>query len=173
LAPRSRKTGQRHKPDRTTAAAAAEKAAMSRSQRRDAEARAQLEPLAPGERPWPVTVASGVAAVLAATNFILYTVGYRPRHIHPKLAEILVFTALMAMCSYGTWRLRYWAILGFEALLAIGLLGFSLAIIKANSIFVALGCTAVIGAAGYLFWKLVRVMSRIQMPQPPQRRPEP
>jgi hypothetical protein len=87
----------------------------------------------------------------------------------PGLAEILVFSGLMLVCAAGMWRLRYWAVLGFETLLAIGLLGFSLALIKVESVFWAFAVCAIIGFFGYLFWKLVRVMGRIQMPTPPSR----
>ncbi|MHB8692468.1 MAG: hypothetical protein ACYDHH_14605 [Solirubrobacteraceae bacterium] len=142
---------------------------MSRSQRRDAVARGGLEPLSPQERPWPIVAAAVIAATLGIANFILYATGVRPRHIKPHLAEILVFTALMTMCAVGMWRLRYWAVLGFQTLVLIGLLGFSLALIKASSILVALGCAALIGGFGFLFWKLVRVLGRIQMPTYPTR----
>ncbi|MDQ6607742.1 MAG: hypothetical protein M3Z06_14500, partial [Actinomycetota bacterium] len=87
----------------------------------------------------------------------------------PKLPEILVFSGLMLMCSIGMWRLRYWAVLGFQTLLAIGLLGFSLALVRVNSVLWAVLCVLIIGSGGYLFWKLVRVLGRIQMPTPPRR----
>jgi hypothetical protein len=142
---------------------------MSRSQMRDAEVRAGLTPLHSGERPWPIKAGAVIAGTLAIANLILFLVGTKP-HVgtqKPKLAEILVFTGLMGMCAIGMWRLRYWAVLGFQTLLAIGLLGFSLALIKVNSIIWALVCLVVIGAGGYLFWKLVRVLGRIQLPTRP------
>jgi hypothetical protein len=144
---------------------------MTRSQIRDAEARAKLEPLEPGERPWPVVASAAIAATLAATNLILFLADVKPKVSgqHAKLPEVLVFTGLMAMCAVGMWRLRYWAVLGFQTLLLLGLLGFSLALIKVNSAIWALVCLAVIGAGGFLFWKLVRVLGRIQMPTPPGR----
>jgi hypothetical protein len=144
---------------------------LTRSQRKDAEARAQLEPLEAGERPWPVVAGATIAVVLGTVNLALFLAGVKP-HVsgqRPKLLEILVFTGLMLMCGYGMWRLRYWAVLGFQTLLAIGLLGFSLALIKVQSIFWAFVCVVIIAACGYLFWKLVRVLGRIQMPTPPGR----
>jgi anti-sigma-K factor RskA len=47
----------------------------SRSEQRNAEARAKLEPLAPGERPGAVTVAAVVALVLGVGNLIAYAAG--------------------------------------------------------------------------------------------------
>jgi hypothetical protein len=144
---------------------------MSRSQVRDAAARAALTPLGPGERPWSIKISVLLTAVLGAINLVLFLAGAKPKVSgqQPKLAEILVFSGLMLMCSIGMWRLRYWAVLGFQTLLAIGLLGFSLALVRVNSIFWAILCVAIIGSGGYLFWKLVRVLSRIQMPEPPRR----
>ncbi len=146
-------------------------AAMSRSQIRDAEARASLIPLPPGERPWSIKVSVLLTFVLAAVNLVLFIIGAKPKVSgqQPKLPEILVFSGLMLMCSVGMWKLRYWAVLGFQTLLAIGLLGFSLALVRVNSIFWAVVCVVIIGSGGLLFWKLVRVLSRIQMPTPPRR----
>jgi hypothetical protein len=59
-------------------------------------------------------------------------------------------------------RARYWAVLGFEALLAFQILVTSLALIVAETIVAAAGCLLAICLGGWLFWKLVRVMGRIQ-----------
>jgi hypothetical protein len=67
------------------------------------------------------------------------------------------------------WYLRYWAVLGFQTLLAIGVLGFSLALVKVSSVLWGAVCVVVIIAGGFLFIKLVRVLSRIQMPKYPGR----
>ena len=75
----------------------------------------------------------------------------------------------MLMCAIGMWMMRYWALLGFQTLLAIGLVGFCLALIRVTSVVWALVCVVVIGAGGFLFYKLVRVLSRVQMPAPPGR----
>jgi hypothetical protein len=177
LAQRSRKRGQRQRaPARPRPARvrdpAIEEPKLSRSQLRDAAARAALEPLGPDERPWPIVASVGVAATLGLANLILFLAGAKPKVSgqHAQAPEILVFTSLMLVCAYGMWRLRYWAVLGFQTLLAIGLLGFSLALIKVESIFWAFVCLAIIGVCGTLFWKLVRILGRIQMPTPPQRR---
>jgi hypothetical protein len=133
--------------------------------------RASLTPLAPGERPWPLKVAVVVALVLGVANLILFIAGAKP-HVggqKPHLTEILVFSGLMLMCAAGMWALRYWAVLGFQTLLAIGVLGFCLALVRVSSLIWAVVCVIVIAAGGYLFYKLVRVLSRLQMPAPPGR----
>ena len=60
------------------------------------------------------------------------------------------------------WQRRYLAVVAFEALLGIGITwaGLSL-LVAANAAAVAL-CLTLIAGGGWLFWKLVRVMGRIQ-----------
>ena len=66
------------------------------------------------------------------------------------------------------WRLWYGAVLGFMALLAIIAVLFTLLLIEASNV---LGADRRAGrssaVSGYLFFKLVRVLSRIQMPRSP------
>jgi hypothetical protein len=57
---------------------------------------------------------------------------------------------------------RYWAVLGFEALLAFQILVTSLALVVASTLTAAAGCALAITLAGVLFWKLVSVMARVQ-----------
>jgi hypothetical protein len=116
-----------------------------------------------------VKVSVAVALALGITNLVLYLAGAKPRvgGQQPHLVEILIFSGLMLMCAAGMWRMRYWALLGFQTLLAIGLLGFCLALVRVASLVWALVCVVVIAAGGFLFFKLVRVLSRVQMPTPP------
>ena len=141
------------------------------AEERNAEVRSALAPLTPGERPWPVKVSVAVALVLGVTNLILFLAGARPRvgGQQPHLAEILVFSGLMLMCAAGMWSMRYWAVLGFQTLLAIGLLGFCLALVRVSSVVWGAVCVLVIAAGGFLFYKLVRILSRLQLPAPPGR----
>lgn len=133
--------------------------------------RASLKPIAPGERPSAVKVSVLLAFALGAVNLGLFIAGAKPKvgGQQPHLPEILVFSGLMLVCAVGMWMMRYWALLGFQTLLAIGLVGFCLALIRVSSVVWALVCVVVIGAGGFLFVKLVRVLSRVQMPAPPGR----
>jgi hypothetical protein len=67
------------------------------------------------------------------------------------------------------WQLRYWAVLGFQAILVFVILFFSLLLTRAANVLAVVASVAVIGGGGYLFFKLVRVLSRLQMPEPPSR----
>ena len=77
----------------------------------------------------------------------------------PGAAFLAVILALLAQ---GMYRRRYWAVLGFEALLAFQVLVTSLALVVASTIAAAAACLLSISLGGWLFWKLVRVMGRIQ-----------
>jgi hypothetical protein len=60
------------------------------------------------------------------------------------------------------WRGRYWAVLGFEAFLAFEIIVAALALIVARTWYGAVICVLVVGLSGWLAWKLIRVMARIQ-----------
>jgi len=64
------------------------------------------------------------------------------------------------------WRLRYWAVLGFLALLALVVIAFAFVLVSATDVLRALIALAVMAGGGTLFWKLIRVLSRMQMPRP-------
>jgi hypothetical protein len=120
------------------------------------------EPLAEHERPTPLLVAVAVAGVLAlATLAGVASIHDLARH-GGSLPGGIFLAAILAMLARGMYRRRYWAVLGFEALLAFQIIVTSLALIVAETWLAAGVCVLGIGLAGWLFWKLVRVMSRIQ-----------
>jgi hypothetical protein len=143
---------------------------VSRSEAKNAVVRAQLEPLEPGERPTPVTVGAVVATILAFGNIVLYLAGLKVGGEKPALSGIAGPTLIMAVCAWGMWRAKYWAVLGMEALLGILIVILSLLIVRAENVQSVAIALAVILAAGTLFWKLVKAMARIQMPQRPEPR---
>jgi hypothetical protein len=142
----------------------------SRSEAKNAAVRAQLEPLAPGERPRAVTVGAVITLLTGVANLIAYIAGGKISGQRPALVGILFFTGLMLAMAYGLWRSRYWAVLGLEALLGLLIVILSLFLLRAENVKSALIALAIIVPAGALFWFNVRAMARIQMPQRPQAR---
>jgi hypothetical protein len=134
------------------------------SEQKNAEARAALEPLAPGERPGAVTVAAIVAALLAAVNLALYAGGLEIDGERPQLAGVLGFSGLMLTAAWGMWNARYWAVLGMQALLGLLIVILSLVLVTARDVWGVLLLLAIIVPAGTLFWFMVKAMARIQMP---------
>jgi hypothetical protein len=110
-----------------------------------------------------VTIAAVVAFLLPFANLVAYAAGGRGN------AGTVIFQAwLMFMLAWGMWHVRYWAVLGMEAVLAILIVVFALLLLKASTLGTVLLGVGVILAAGLLFWKLVKAMARIQMHNLPE-----
>ena len=140
----------------------------ARGRAKDDAARARLVPLEEGERPLAVTIAGVVALVLAVGNLVLgYIAGLEIQGEKASPAGVGLFAIVMLVAAYGCFKVRYWAVLGMQALLGLTILLFSLLIIRAESIgALAIGLTVLLGS-GTLFWFLIKSMARIQMPQRP------
>ena len=145
----------------------------ARARERDEAARAALVPLAPGERPRPVTAAAILAAVIAAGNLALIVAGWEVDGERPVLGG-LIFTAVMVAAAVGMWTVRYWAVLGFQVLLGVSLVIALLGLLRASNLAGVLVCVGIVAITGPLFWLLIRSMARIQMRRrPPRQRPDP
>jgi hypothetical protein len=145
--------------------AAPQRAAPSRSETKNAAARARLVPLAEGERPRAVTVGAIVAALFGALNAGLWLAGLDIRGQRPSVLA-LVFSLLLLVTAWGMWRARYWAVLAFQVLLALTLISVAVPVItSANSIQALVFVAVVLVPGGGLFWFLVKAMARIQMPE--------
>ena len=136
----------------------------SRSEQKNEAARVALVPLEPGERPGPVTAGAIVAAALGLLNLGLYVAGFEIDGERPQIVGVLAFSALMLAAAWGMWNVRYWAVLGMQALLGLLIVVLSLVLVTAESIWGVLLLLAIIIPAGALFWLMVKAMARIQMP---------
>jgi hypothetical protein len=131
---------------------------------KDDIARAQLVPLAEGERPRVVTIGAVIATLMAVSTAVLFAAGVEVQGGNARAAGTVVYAVLMGAMAVGMWLARYWAVLGFQTLLAFAIVIWSLLLIKAESVWGVLLALAVIAAAGTMFWFLVKAMARIQMP---------
>ncbi len=129
---------------------------------REQLARASLEPLRPDERPAALIVAIAVCALLAAGVLAGAATVHDLRHHGGSLPGAVTIAVVLALLGQGMYRQRYWAVLSFEALLAFQIIVTSLALVVASTVLAALVCVVAIGLGGWLFWKLIRVMGRIQ-----------
>ena len=66
---------------------------------------------------------------------------------------------------------RYWAVLGFQAIMAIIMIGAFITLIAAGSVFQAISTLLVLAIAATLFWFTVKALARIQMPSPGEHGP--
>ena len=141
-----------------------------RYEERNADARAQLEPLKEGERPTAVTVGAVVAAVLAlifTVSSVLALAGVEAgdREIQP--APVIAFTIVFWVMTIGMWQARYWAVLGFQTLLLLMMLASALGLVVVGSVLQAFGTVLLLFGSATLFYFMIRAMARIQMPSPP------
>jgi hypothetical protein len=134
----------------------------TRDPRRDERARAALTPLAPDERPTALLVAVVVALALAVAVIIGTLTFHSLSRNGGSLPGGIFISCVLALLAWGMYERRYWAVLGFEALLAFQIVVTSLALVVASTLLAAGICLVSIVLAGWLFWKLVRVMGRIQ-----------
>ncbi|HEX2103209.1 MAG TPA: hypothetical protein VHF51_06125 [Solirubrobacteraceae bacterium] len=139
----------------------------ARSEERNEALRAGLTPLAPGERPLALTVAALLAAALAVVNLGALVLGVEVDGRRPSTVAVLLFGAVMLGAAWGLWHRRYWAVLGFEALLGVTLAFAGLSLMVASNVAALVLCVGILLGGGWLFWKLIRVMGRLQAPPRP------
>jgi len=73
-------------------------------------------------------------------------------------------SAVLLLAAGGMWFAKYWAILGFQAILVFQITVTALALLRVERWWVALILVAFLAGFGTLFYKLIRAMARIQMP---------
>jgi hypothetical protein len=182
---REQKRAERRKrKDRTVqrrAEEAARREAMAtRTEAKNEAARDALEPLAEGERPTVVTIGAVISGLVAVSVVIGWVAGVEVTKFssdgikqgegHAPILSVIASAGLMGVMSYGMWRARYWAVLGFQAVLVLILISASLGLLQATTWAAAIGTTLLIAGAGAMFYFMVKAMARIQMPERP--RPE-
>jgi hypothetical protein len=141
---------------------AAEKPGRRPAGAREEQLRAGLTPLAEDERPVALTVAVVVCSLLAVGVIVgALTVSDLKSRGGSVTAAVFIAVVLVVLAR-GMRVRRYWAVLGFEALLAFQVIVSSLALVVASTLLAAGLCLLTIGLGGWLFWKLIRVMGRIQ-----------
>ena len=144
------------------------KAGYAKAEEKNQATRESLEPIKEGERP-KVLVVGAIFSAVVATIFLVSAIvalltdttvdGNEPSPI-----PLAAFAVIMLAMAFGLWTLRYWAVLGFQMLLILFLLGAVFGLIQATTILQALGTAALIAICGALFYFMVKAMARIQMP---------
>lgn len=158
------------RPSKGTRNSAPERRPPSRSELRNQAIREQLEPLAPGERPRAVMIAAVLAVLMAVANLVAWVLS--DDREGTATVQSLSVTAVLLVAASGMWHSKYWAVMGFQTLLALQAIVASLALVGAGSAVHALILLAIVAVTGSMFWFLVRALARIQIPVPPQRKTE-
>jgi hypothetical protein len=138
----------------------------AKAEQRNQEAREALEPLGDGERPLVVTIGAVVSGLVALSIVAGYLAGVEVNGKVPKVPQVLAPALILCFMSWGMWRARYWAVLGFQLILVFLIFSavFGLAVQAASvaQFAVTLGLLAVTGT---FFFFMVKAMARIQMPE--------
>jgi hypothetical protein len=137
--------------------------------------REALEPLKPGERPGAVTLGAIFSAIVAlifwaSLGVRLFTDATVGNGTQPDPVQLFIFAAVMTTMAVGMWRVRYWAVLGFQMLLVLFLVAATAGLLTAQTLVQAVATLILIGVVGFLFYRMIKAMARIQMPE---RRPRP
>jgi hypothetical protein len=161
-----REKAKRRRKRRVASAAVQEAGAPAPGKSKADIAREQLVPLEEGERPLAVTIAAIAAGTLVVAYLLAFAIG------GGSIAAGAPFVVVLAVAAVGMWRGRYWAVLGFQVLLALTLVnGMLFLLIRASDPLAIVGGLVITAAAGTLFWFLVKALARLQMPERRARRP--
>ena len=146
-----------------------------RSEARNEAARESLVPLREDERPTVVTVGAVISALIAISAIVGYAAGVEVTKIGSDGIEqgsepapvfsVIAVVVLMGTMAWGMWKARYWAVLGFQALLVLVLVAASLGLVQATEVAPAIGTTVLIAGAGAMFYFMIKAMARIQLPE--------
>jgi hypothetical protein len=176
---RERKRAERRKRkersgERYAELAAEREARAARTEAKNQAARDALDPLEPDERPTVVTVAAVLSGLLVLGTLITYAAGVevstfddfgtKTGEEKPNLFFTVVSSLVLGLMTYGLWKARYWAVLGFQTLLILLIVITILALVQATEILRALALFAFLAGASVLFYRMVKAMARIQMP---------
>lgn len=145
--------------------------ARARGEAKNAAARAALEPLQPGERPTAITVAVIVAMLYAAANIVaIFFIDVDTDNERGAIVQQILVAAVLLVAAAGMWKSKYWAVLGFQTMLAFSVILAFAGILTATDFWLILPFVATIIGFSTLFWFLIRAMARIQMPDSPTQR---
>ena len=176
---RERKRAERRKRkersgDRHAELAEQRVARAARTEAKNRAAREALDPLEPDERPTVVTVAAVISAALLLGTLITYLAGVEVNtfdefgtetgEAKPNVLYTVASTLVLGAMTYGLWKARYWAVLGFQTILILVIVVTTLALVQATDLLRALALLAVLAGASVLFYRMVKAMARIQMP---------
>jgi steroid 5-alpha reductase family enzyme len=137
----------------------------AKAAQRNQEAREKLEPLAAGQRPTVVTIAAILCALVALSIVAGYAAGVKPNGETPRFAQVAAPALITGFLAWGMWRARYWAVIGFQLVLAFLIFAsfYGLAL-QAESLTGFLASGGLLVVSGVLFVLMVKAMARIQMP---------
>lgn len=143
-------------------------AGYAKAELKNQAAREALEPLGAGERPTVVTVgavfSTVVAVILLASSLVGLITDAKVNGESINLAQWFGMAGIMSLMAWGMWRVRYWAVLGFQMVLVLLILAGVLGLVIAATLLQIVSTLILVIGLSVLFWFMVKAMARIQMP---------
>jgi hypothetical protein len=136
-----------------------------RTEAKNQAAREALEPLEPDDRPMVTTIGAVISALVAVSIVIGFAAGVEVNGETPNALQAIAPALLFAVMTWGMWKARYWAVLGFQTVLALVLLSSALLLVGASRWEQVVVNVLLIAGCGALFYFNVKAMARIQMPE--------
>jgi hypothetical protein len=142
------------------------RAGYAKAEERNQAAREALKPLATDARPTVVTVGAVLTGLLALSIIAGYLAGVKVNGATPKLPQVLAPALIMGVMSWGMWRARYWAVLGFQLVLVFLIFSAVYGIaVQATTVAQFAATFGLLAVTGGFFFFMVKAMARIQMPE--------
>jgi hypothetical protein len=133
----------------------------ARSRARTEAIQAGLQPLGPDERPLGIKLAVALALFIGVATLVAAAAGAGGES--PVVG--VVWAGLMCALAAGLWARVYLVILLFQALLAISIIVSALSLAFAGNLAGVALALGIILACSPVFWLLIRVMARLQVPR--------
>lgn len=144
----------------------------AKAEEKNQAVRQALRPLQPGERPGAVTLGAIFSGIVALVFWVSLAVRLftdtKVAGSQPDPVQLILFAGVMTAMAVGMWQVRYWAVLGFQMLLVLFLVAATAGLLTAQTLLQVIATTLLIGVVGFLFFRMIKAMARIQMPE---RRP--
>lgn len=124
-------------------------------------AREALEPISTANRPRIVVVACAWL-VVACVSIVVSLITADGNGVAAQRGSNVLVLAILVLAIVGTWRLKAWAILGTQTILALACVFTILAAVLMPNILVALLLVASALVSGAIFYRMVNVLARVQ-----------
>jgi hypothetical protein len=160
------KTAPEQRPKRKQRGSDSMARGYAKAEERNQAAREGLEPLGEGERPLVVTLGAIVAGLVALSIVVGYLAGVKADGETPKVPQVVGPVLILGVMSWGMWRARYWAVLGFQLILVFLIFAaVSGLAVSASTAPEFLATGILLAISGGFFYFMVKAMARIQMPE--------
>jgi peptidoglycan/LPS O-acetylase OafA/YrhL len=137
------------------------KRGYAKAELKNIAAREALQPIGPENRPRIVLVACAWL-LLACISLVVSIVTADGDGVAGQRFGNALMLAVVLLAIWGTYRLRPWAILGAQTLFALAFVFTVLAAVFSDEILLSLGLAASALVTGWIFYRMINVMARVQ-----------